>query len=114
MNPSPFGRLLPPSMPSNVLLPNLPQPWDRLLQRRLKAVRLIMRDAREQDQFRVHAGFLKLCNPRFRWTKGRDLIVARMNRQNRKPPPRRRFRWRAGDGNRGAETLRELLRKMPR
>src|SRR5258706_16437887 len=72
-----------------------------------------MRDAGEQDQSRVHTGFLKLRNSRFRRAKGRDLIVARMNCENRKPPPGGRFRWRTGDGNCRAETLREFLRKMP-
>jgi len=64
----------------------------------LKAVRFIMRDACEQDQSRVHTGFLKLCNSHFRWAKRRDLIVARMNRQKpeaatRLPIPAACRRW---------------------
>src|SRR6202140_5484643 len=76
-----------PKSPSKFLLPNLPQPWDRLPQCISEALGFVMCDARYRDQLCVHTGFLKFDNSRFRWVKRCDLIIARMNCQNRKPPP---------------------------
>src|SRR6266446_3422779 len=99
--------------PSKFLLPDLPQPRDRLLQCTSEAVGLVMRDASQRDQLCIHTGFLKLRNSRLRWVKRYDLVVAGMNRQNRKPPPGCGCRRPAGHWNRGAEAFREFLREMP-
>jgi hypothetical protein len=45
-----------------------------------------MRDASWRDQLCVYTGFLKFRNSRLHWRKRYDLIVVRMNRQNRNPP----------------------------
>src|SRR5262245_26074058 len=69
------------------LLPNLPQPQDRLPQRTSEAGGLVMRDASQWNELCIHTGFLKFRNSRLRRVKRHDLVVAGMNRQNRKPPP---------------------------
>src|SRR5258708_2096119 len=98
---------------SKFLLPHLPQPRHRLLQCISEAVGLVMRDASHRDQLGVHTGFLKFRNSRLRWVERYDLVVAGMNRQNRKPPPGGGCRRPAGDWNCRAEAFRKLLRKMP-
>ena len=72
-----------------------------------------MRDAGQCDQLCVHTGLLKLRNSRRRWVKRCDLVVARVNCQNRKPPPGGRCRRPAGNWNRRAEAFREFLCQMP-
>jgi hypothetical protein len=63
-----------------------------------------MRDAGEHDQLSVHSGFLQFRNSRLGWLKRRDLVVARMNRQNRKPPAGGGCRRPAAVGDRGRQS----------
>src|SRR5438874_13136529 len=72
-----------------------------------------MRDASQRDQPCVHTDLLKLRNSRGCRIKRYDLVVARMNRQNRKPPPDSRCRRPACDWKRCAETFWEFLGQMP-
>jgi len=62
-----------------------------------------MRDAGPRDQLCVHTGILKFGNSRLRRVKRCDMVVAGMNRQNRKPPPCGGCRRLPATGNRRAE-----------
>jgi hypothetical protein len=68
-----------------------------------------MRDAGPRDQSCIHTSLLQFRNSRGCGAKRHDLVVARMDRQNREPPPGSRCRRSARYWNHGAEAFREFL-----
>src|SRR3954469_6274023 len=71
---------------TKVLLPNLPQPWDRLPQGISEQVEFIVFDASEGDQVGVHPGFLEFHYSCFRRLETYDGVFTGMNGPYRNPP----------------------------